>query len=380
MMSWKKSKLMFWTVWLLIVAVLIVVLQQIDFILNPLVGILTALFMPLLIAGFLYYLINPIVKLLEKIRVKRVVGISIMMVLLIGFIVLAVLMGIPMLIEQTSNLVSGIPEFIRLLESYATRLAEEPWMQQIDINAVLVSFEEWLRNITSDFLSGLVSSVGSAIQKFTDVAFMSVTIPVILFYMLYDGDKFRPLVVSYVPPKYKHNINEMIEQTNKTISSYISGKGMASLIVGVLLFILYTLAGFSSAFLLSVFAGITNFIPYVGPFIGAAPAVIVGLIESPARGLLAALFVLIVQQGDSNFFTPFFVGKSLAIHPLTVILILLASANIAGLVGMLIGVPVFAIIKTITYYIVRMVKEHREIKTTPIQPEVQQSETPVENK
>lgn len=380
MMSWKKSKLMFWTVWLLIVAVLIVVLQQIDFILNPLVGILTALFMPLLIAGFLYYLINPIVKLLEKIRVKRVVGISIMMVLLIGFIVLAVLMGIPMLIEQTSNLVSGIPEFIRLLESYATRLAEEPWMQQIDINAVLVSFEEWLRNITSDFLSGLVSSVGSAIQKFTDVAFMSVTIPVILFYMLYDGDKFRPLVVSYVPPKYKHNINEMIEQTNKTISSYISGKGMASLIVGVLLFILYTLAGFSSAFLLSVFAGITNFIPYVGPFIGAAPAVIVGLIESPARGLLAVLFVLIVQQGDSNFFTPFFVGKSLAIHPLTVILILLASANIAGLVGMLIGVPVFAIIKTITYYIVRMVKEHREIKTTPIQPEVQQSETPVENK
>src|SRR5699024_1577014 len=156
-------------------------------------GILTALFMPLLIAGFLYYLINPIVKLLEKIRVKRVVGISIMMVLLIGFIVLAVLMGIPMLIEQTSNLVSGIPEFIRLLESYATRVAEEPWMQQIDINAVLVSFEEWLRNITSDFLSGLVSSVGSAIQKFTDVAFMSVTIPVILFYMLYDGDKFRPL-------------------------------------------------------------------------------------------------------------------------------------------------------------------------------------------
>lgn len=362
--NWKNSKLMFWTVWLLVVAILILVLQQIDFILNPLVGILTALFMPLLIAGFLYYLMNPIVRFLEKIRVKRLIGIAVMMVILIGLIVIGVLLGIPMLIEQTSNLISGIPEFINILETYALRLAEEPWMTQVNIESVLSNFEIWLSNITGEFLRTIVSGAGSVIQAFTDVAFMAITIPVILFYMLHDGHKFLPFVVDHIPSKYKRNVRDMLVQTDATISSYISGKGMASLIVGVLLFILYTISGFSPAFLLSVFAGITNFIPYVGPFIGAVPAVIVGLIESPARGLLAALFVLIVQQGDSNFFTPFFVGKSLSIHPLTVILILLASANIAGLIGMLIGVPVFAIIKTITYYIVRIVKEHKQSKKT----------------
>ncbi|MCC5895128.1 MAG: AI-2E family transporter [Alkalibacterium sp.] len=359
MIDWKKSRLMFWTIWLLAVSLLILVLQQIDFILNSLVGILTALFMPLLIAGFLYYLLNPVVKLLERIKVKRVAGIAIVMILLLGVMFITVLMGIPMLIEQTTNLVSGIPVFVRELETYAVRLSEEPWMQQVDIQAALNNLELWLRDITSQFLTGIVSSVGGAIAMFTEIAFISITVPVILFYMLYDGKKFLPFVVDMTPVKFKDNVSEMIIQTDATISSYISGKGMASLLVGILLFVLYSIVRMPSAFLLSVFAAITNFIPYVGPFIGAGPAVIVGLIESPGRAVLAAIFVLIAQQLDSNLFTPFLVGKSLSIHPLTVILVLLASANIAGLIGMLIGVPLFAIIKTIATYTIRMVKQHK---------------------
>ncbi|GAB2479132.1 AI-2E family transporter [Alkalibacterium psychrotolerans] len=363
MINWKESKLMFWTIWFLAVAALIFLLQQIDFILNPLVGILTALFMPLLLAGFLYYLLNPLVKLMERVRVKRIYGIALVMILLLGLVTLTILMGIPMLIEQTTNLVSGIPVFIGELETYALRLAEEPWMQQVDIQAALTNLEVWLRDISSQFLSGIVASVGGAIQMATEIAFVSITVPVILFYMLYDGRKFLPFVVNHTPERLKKNVKEMIIQTDLTISSYISGKGMASFLVGLLLFILYSIVRMPSAFLLSVFAAITNFIPYVGPFIGAGPAVIVGLIESPARAVLAAIFVLIVQQLDSNLFTPLLVGKSLSIHPLTVILVLLASANIAGLIGMLIGVPVFAIIKTVSTYVVKMNREYKLLKS-----------------
>lgn len=363
MINWKESKLMFWTIWFLAVAALIFLLQQIDFILNPLVGILTALFAPLMIAGFLYYLLNPLVRLLERIRVKRVYGIAVVMVLLLGLIVLTVLLGIPMLIDQATTLVSGIPVFISELETYAMRLGEEPWMQQVDIQGALGNLELWLRDISSQFLSGIVSSVGGAIQMATEVAFISITVPVILFYMLYDGKKFLPFVVNLTPVKFKQNVKDMVIQTDLTIASYIAGKGMASFLVGLLLFILYSTARIPSAFLLSVFAAITNFIPYVGPFIGAGPAVIVGLIESPARAVLAGLFVLIAQQLDSNLFTPLLVGKSLAIHPLTVILVLLASANIAGLVGMLIGVPVFAIIKTVSIYVIKMYREYKLIKS-----------------
>ncbi len=190
MINWKESRLMFWTVWLLAVAVLIYLLQGIDFILNPLVGILTALFMPLLIAGFLYYLLNPLVRLLERFKVKRIVGIAFVMILLIGFILISIILGIPMLIEQTTNLISGIPEFISELEIYANRLADEPWMQQFDVNLALENLEIWLRDIGSRVLTGMVSGVGSAIQAFTEIAFLMITVPVILFYMLHDGKKF----------------------------------------------------------------------------------------------------------------------------------------------------------------------------------------------
>ncbi|MDZ7834243.1 MAG: AI-2E family transporter [Alkalibacterium sp.] len=251
MIKWKESKLMFWTVWLLAVALLIYLLQRVDFILNPLVGILTALFMPLLIAGFLFYLLNPLVEILERFKVKRIIGIAVVMLLLSGFIILSILLGIPMLIEQTSNLISGIPVFISELEIYANRLAEEPWMQQVDINMALENLEIWLRDLGSRVLSGLISGVGAAITAFTELAFLFITIPVILFYMLHDGRKFLPMVVDMTPVKYKGNVKEMIIKTDDTISSYISGKGMASLLVGVLLFIMYSIVGMPSAFLLS---------------------------------------------------------------------------------------------------------------------------------
>lgn len=359
MSDWRKSKLMFWTVWLLMAAALILVLQQIDFILNPIVAILTALFMPLLIAGFLYYLLNPLVLLIERTKLKRTYGVIIVMILLLGTVIIAVLLGIPMIIDQTSSLIAGIPEFINQLERYALRLAEEPWMEQVDFDPIIINIENWMREVGTGILSGFMSSVGGAVQTITEMAFLVITVPVILFYMLHDGKKFPDFIEKISPEKYKFNIKDLLLQINETIASYISGKGLASLVVGVLLLILYSIIKLPSAFVLSIFAAITNFIPYVGPFIGAAPAVIVGLIISPTYALLAAIFVFIVQQLDGNFLTPFFVGKSLSIHPLTVILILLASANIAGLIGMLIGVPLFAIMKTIVVYFVKWRKEQK---------------------
>lgn len=360
--TWRKSKLMFWTVWFFIVAMLIFVLQQIDFILNPIVAILTALFMPLLIAGFLYYLLNPLVKMLERVKLKRTYGVVLVMLVLLGTVIFTLLLGIPMIIDQTSALIAGIPDFINQLEVYAIRLAEEPWMQQVDFDSILMNMENWLRDVGTGLLNSFMTSVGGAFQMVTEVAFLTITVPVILFYMLHDGKKFPGFVESISPEQYKKNIKELLLQMDATIASYISGKGLASLVVGGMLFILYSIIGLPSAFVLSVFAAITNFIPYVGPYIGAAPAVIVGLIESPTRAILAAVSVLIAQQLDGNFLTPLFVGKTLSIHPLTVILVLLASANIAGLIGMLIGVPLFAMLKTIVVYLVKWRKEAKGIR------------------
>ena len=353
----RRNTLMFWTLWLLAASLLIFVFSQIDFILHPLRAILTSLFMPLLIAGFLFYLLNPFVRMLEKAKIKRIYSIAIVMILLGGAIVLFILRGFPILIDQAVSLISGIPDFVSDLENYAVKLAEEPWMTKVDLEAMFASLGEWMRTTGNALLESMARGIGGVISKLTETAFLLITIPVILFYMLHDGWRFPQLVSSMTPPDYRKNVVELLRRVNHTISSYISGKGMASFIVGVLIYIGYALLKMPSAMLLALFAGITNFIPYVGPFIGAAPAVFVALTISPGKALIVSLIVLVVQQGDSNVFTPMFVGKSLSIHPLTVMLVLLAAGNIGGLVGMLIGVPVFAIIKTIVVYLIEVRKE-----------------------
>ena len=99
--------------------------------------------------------------------------------------------------------------------------------------------------------------------------------------------------------------------------------------------------------LLAVICGITNIIPYVGPFIGAVPAIIVGLFISPFQALYMALSILVIQQLDGNLIKPLLFGKSMNIHPLTIILVLIGAGSVAGILGMLICIPVYAVIKTI---------------------------------
>lgn len=356
----KRNTLMFWTLWLLAGSVLIYVLSQIEFILAPMRAIFTSLFAPLLITGFLFYLLNPLVRLLEKTKIKRLYSIVLVMLLLGGVMFLFVFKGIPVLIDQTASLVSGIPGFVAEVEEYAVALFEQPWLSGVDLEATFNSASEWLRNSGNAFMDMAAKGAGEFISKLTGMAFLIITVPVILFYMLYDGWRFPQIVASFTPAAYRDNVIELLKRVNQTISGYISGKGTASFIVGVLIYIGYAFLKLPSALLLAVFAGITNFIPYVGPFIGAAPAVFVAFSISPATALFVALIVIVVQQGDSNIFTPRFVGKSLSIHPLTVMLVLLAAGNMAGIIGMLIGVPLFAILKTIVGYVMEVRRDRLE--------------------
>lgn len=118
-------------------------------------------------------------------------------------------------------------------------------------------------------------------------------------------------------------------------------------------------------------AGLTNLIPYLGPYLGLAPAFLVTVFNEPFKALLCCVVVLVVQQLDGNIIYPNVIGKSLKIHPLTIIIVLLVAGNIAGLLGIFLGVPFYAICKTIVSYVIKIVKEDqrnestKKIATTP---------------
>ena len=129
---------------------------------------------------------------------------------------------------------------------------------------------------------------------------------------------------------------------------------MVCLAVGFLTFIGFLIIHLPYALLLGLIIAVTNIIPYLGPFIGAAPAVIVGFLDSPSKALLAVIIVVIVQQIDGNIMSPLIIGKRLDMHPLTIIVLLLVAGNLAGVLGMILAVPVYAVVKTVVINVYRL--------------------------
>ncbi|BBM17534.1 AI-2E family transporter [Enterococcus malodoratus] len=360
----KNSKLMFWSVEILIIATLILVSSKIDFVFQPIGTFFTTLFAPILIAGFLYYLLNPLVNLLMKMGVKRLFAILLIFVLLIGIIVLIFMSVIPNLVEQLVSLAKNIPGFISNMQDWLQQAADNatrfPLFKELDVDKYINNLDVSAGSILQKSLAGVTNGLGSVIGKITTVVLLLITVPFILFYMLKDGDKLVPNVERLFPEKQRDNIKGLLKQLNKTLSDYISGQAIECLFVGTFTFLGYLLIGVDYAFLFGVIAGLTNLIPYLGPYLGLAPALVYTFFDSPYKALLCIVIVLIVQQVDGNVIYPNVIGKSLNIHPLTIILILLVAGNLAGILGVFLGVPVYAILRTVIVFIVKIVKQSNQ--------------------
>lgn len=360
----KNSKLMFWSVELLVIATLILVSSKIEFVFQPIGTFFTTLFAPILIAGFLYYLLNPLVNLLMKMGVKRIVAIALIFILLIGMIVLIFMSVIPNLVEQLVSLAKNIPGFISNMQTWLQEAADNatrfPLFKELDVDKYISNLDVSAGSIIQQSLTGVTNGLGSVIGKITTVVLLLITVPFILFYMLKDGEKLVLNIERLFPEKQRANIKGLLQQLNKTLSDYISGQAIECLFVGTFTFLGYLLIGVDYAFLFGVIAGLTNLIPYLGPYLGLAPALIYTFFDSPTRALLCILIVLVVQQIDGNVIYPNVIGKSLNIHPLTIILILLVAGNLSGILGVFLGVPVYAILRTLVIFLVKIFKQSKQ--------------------
>lgn len=361
--KFKQSKLFFWSLEVLVLATLALVLSKINFLFAPVGTFFSTLFAPVLIAGFLYYLLNPIVVFLMKTtKIKRIYAVILVLLLLVAAIVLTVVSVIPNLINQISQLAENIPTFAKNMETWISKIADDPVFKQIDFAQQLENLNLSYGSLLQQFLSGLSTSLGSIVGTIASATMIIVTVPFILFYMLKDGEKLIPNIQSVLPEKRRNQIIELLGDLNKTLSNYISGQAIECIFVATFTFIGYWLVGVNYAFLFGVIAGITNLIPYLGPYLGLIPAVLVTIFDDPFRALLCGVVVLVVQQLDGNVIYPNVIGKSLAIHPLTIILVLLVAGNIAGLLGIFLGVPFYAICRTIVIFIIHLIRDDKSKK------------------
>ncbi|MNZ85596.1 AI-2 transport protein TqsA [compost metagenome] len=311
----------------------------------PMQAVLGAILIPLLLAGFFYYLLRPIVVYMERYKIKRSIAILILYFVL-GILTIGFIAGVwPLLRDQLFNLVQNIPNFLAMLDVQIRNLGEDSFLSKI-----LPSDSNLLTNLTDylskgvAFLSNYLSSFVSFLSQFAIVLF---TFPILLYYMLKEGHRFKRGLAKLFPVRYRRTVYRVTRDMDKALNNYIIGRVIVNVALGILMFIGFIIIGLPYALLLTVIAVILNFIPMFGAIISSVPIVIIGLIQSPSTGIWALVIILVAQQIQDNVISPYVFGKKLDIHPVTTILLVLGSGNWFGIIGMLVVIPVYMMLKIV---------------------------------
>lgn len=379
--KFKNSKLFFWSVELLVVALLVFVCTRISFLFEPIGIFISTIFVPLLLSGFMFYVLSPVVKLVEKIKIKGHKIPHTLVVLLVMLAVFAIFAGalmlvVPQLISQIAKLLANLPSFTDSIQTQMNKFLQSDFVRKLNLKISTSSVEGQIEKYAKSFLLGTANGLGTAIGMITSFTITAITVPVMVFYMLNDGHKFMTSIKRFFEPTRADAIEKLMIKMSKTISQYIDGQVIECLFITVFTSIGYLIIQQPYALLLGVVAGIANIIPYVGPYIGIFPALLVALTVSPWQLVWVIVVVVIVQQVDGNVIYPNIIGKTLKIHPLTIIIILLAAGNIAGIGGMILAIPFYAIVRTIVEFFWHLArvqnavygKDGREIKVEVLQP------------
>ncbi|NQI34481.1 AI-2E family transporter [Streptococcus suis] len=333
----------------LLISLTILVFTKISFLLKPIGSFVEIILLPMLLTGLLYYLLNPIVDWLEKRKVSRTIGISIVFVLIGLLLVWGLAVAIPNIQEQVVSFVQNLPANIQKLELQLTSLLQDKRFEQFrptalqainQVNDQIISFAQRFSSSAVNWASHLIST---ASQIIVAVLIM----PFILFYLLRDGKGLNAYITQYLPTKWRAPIGTVLSDVNSQLSNYVRGQVTVAMIVALMFSIMFSIIGLSYPVTLGILAGFLNLIPYLGSFLAMIPAVILGLIAGPFMLVKVLIVFMIEQTIEGRFVTPLIIGSSLNIHPITILFVLLTSGQMFGVLGVLLGIPIYASIKVL---------------------------------
>lgn len=307
--------------------------------------LLRAVLVPFLLAIILAFVIEPAVHFFEARRIPRL-GAILLVYLGASLLVAALLFWlIPGLVRQLTVLAAALPglaaQVQALLAEMQARYTQAGLPAQIRqvLDGAIARAENDLLTFIQSILSGLFGAVSAVVTL--------LLAPFLAFYLLRDRESIRAWVLSVLPVSTRGETLRALAEVNQVLTGYIRGQLLVTLTVGTLVGVATYLLGLPFSAILGVIAGVTDIIPYFGPVIGAIPAVSLALLRSPLLAAETVIALFAIQQVDSIFITPRFVGGNVGLHPLVVIFSLLAGAELFGLAGILVAVPLVAIGKVL---------------------------------
>ncbi|WP_413379551.1 AI-2E family transporter [Alkalihalobacillus sp. 1P02AB] len=349
------SKYFRFGIWLALVFLIIYLASLVDWVFQPIIILVQTLFAPILLGGVLYYLLRPFVNFLSR-WIPRTISILIIFLTAIALFVLVILLVGPEIQRQFNQLVENWPMIVNGIREWVVSIQESDWFARFQ-EGDIVSFEDIVATLETymiDIMSSVGSNITNVIGIIANVLIVLAIIPFVLFFMLKDGKKAPQNALKILPKKQQNEGRKILSDMDEALSSYIQGQIIVSFCVGVMMYIGYLIVGLEYSLVLALIAMFTNVIPFVGPWIGAFPGIIVALFVSFPTALVVAAIIVVVQQIESNLISPLVMGKKLAIHPLTIILLLLVASRFAGLLGLLLAVPTYAVGKVIVYHMYRL--------------------------
>ncbi|WP_151735950.1 AI-2E family transporter ['Paenibacillus yunnanensis' Narsing Rao et al. 2020] len=352
MERWFQSKGFRWMIGLLLALIILYLVWLLRPMLQVIFLFLKAILAPFLAAIILSYVLNPVVKMLGKRKMPR--GVAVLLIYAVFLLALAVIAInlIPMFIRQLEELNEHLPEITLHAQGLMNNMNTElmPRGVEMGMNNWFLQLESRLAKGISHFLDNIGTTIGLVFNAFI--------VPFLVFYILKDFDVFERLLVSCLPRSRRKSIVRLLKDIDDALGSYIRGQLFVCLIIGILAYIGYALIGMPYPLLFACLVALFDIVPYLGPFLGAAPAVVMASTVSFKLVLYVVVVNTLCQMIESNIVSPQVVGRTLHLHPLLIIFALLVGGELAGMLGLILAVPVFAAGKVVlqhllTYYIRR---------------------------
>lgn len=320
----------------------------------PFVGSVLA---PLVISLILSLLLTPLIDAMENIGINRGAAVGIIFIFIGGLIVISLKFLIPGLNQEIQSLSKALEnqDSQSLIDKLQITLTQRiPILKNPEI-AREVSAK--LHNLFTGLLSKSLNMIFAILSSFT----LIITVPFITFFLLKDGYRIKKFIIQSVPNRYFEMSLNLLYKTNQQLGNYIRGQLLVSSIVGALSVVALYSLNVPYFFVIGIIAGLANMIPYFGPIVGALPAILVAVVENGSLGSVLGIIIAfaMIQLLDNVLISPVIVSRSVQIHPLLVIIVILIGSNVGGIFGMLVAVPTFAVAQVIAKEIIWSFKHYR---------------------
>lgn len=311
--------------------------------------ILTPLFIGVVVA----WLFDPFVKKLKKKGIRRSFGAIIIYVIFL--LLLAIIIGsiIPILIKQMNEFAASLPSIFDSMKIWINDLFDK--LNNIEGIDAIAMKEEVFRKIETigvSVTSSLPEMLLNGVKTFFSGIGTFIVGLIIGFYLLVSFDNANELLITWLPKKMQNDTRDLLNEVNTSLRKFIRGAFYDCGLVFVVTSLGFIIVGLKSPLLFGLFCGITNVIPYAGPYIGGAPAVIVGFTQGPVTGILTLLTIVVVQFLEGNLLQPVIMSKTTKLHPVTIMLGLLIFGHFFGIIGMVLSTPIIAACKTVALYFI----------------------------